>query len=113
MWLRLAGRLGFEPRLAESESAILPLDDLPSAGMGFNTNKPKLAQPLNQVRNCLIRLARLCWVLLWAAAAALKSTSLRRMLGRGGAGGGATGRTTGATATAATSSAATPVSSIA
>jgi hypothetical protein len=26
---RLAGRLGFEPRLAESESAVLPLDDLP------------------------------------------------------------------------------------
>jgi hypothetical protein len=28
----LAGGLGFEPRLAESESAVLPLDDPPSAG---------------------------------------------------------------------------------
>lgn len=27
----MAGRLGFEPRRAESESAILPLDDLPIA----------------------------------------------------------------------------------
>ena len=27
---RLAGELGFEPRLAESESAVLPLDDPPS-----------------------------------------------------------------------------------
>ena len=26
---RLAGGLGFEPRLAESESAVLPLDDPP------------------------------------------------------------------------------------
>ncbi len=29
---RLAGGLGFEPRLAESESAVLPLDDPPPAG---------------------------------------------------------------------------------
>src|SRR6516225_504595 len=29
---RLAGGLGLEPRLAESESAVLPLDDPPSAG---------------------------------------------------------------------------------
>src|SRR5580700_372115 len=28
---QLAGGLGFEPRLAESESAVLPLDDPPSA----------------------------------------------------------------------------------
>ena len=27
----LAGGLGFEPRLAESESAVLPLDDSPPA----------------------------------------------------------------------------------
>ena len=27
--IRLAGGLGFEPRLAESESAVLPLDDPP------------------------------------------------------------------------------------
>ena len=27
----MAGGLGFEPRLAESESAVLPLDDPPSA----------------------------------------------------------------------------------
>ena len=26
---RMAGELGFEPRLAESESAVLPLDDPP------------------------------------------------------------------------------------
>ena len=31
----LAGGLGFEPRLTESESVVLPLDDPPSgAGMG-------------------------------------------------------------------------------
>ena len=29
--VQLAGGLGFEPRLAESESAVLPLDDPPSA----------------------------------------------------------------------------------
>ena len=28
--LEMAGGLGFEPRLAESESAVLPLDDPPS-----------------------------------------------------------------------------------
>src|SRR5205814_6523730 len=28
---QMAGGLGFEPRLAESESAVLPLDDPPSA----------------------------------------------------------------------------------
>jgi hypothetical protein len=28
-WIWLAGELGFEPRLAESESAVLPLDDSP------------------------------------------------------------------------------------
>ena len=31
--LLLAGRLGFEPRLAESESAVLPLDDPPAGGV--------------------------------------------------------------------------------
>ena len=30
----LAGGLGFEPRLAESESAVLPLDDPPSSWCG-------------------------------------------------------------------------------
>ena len=30
----LAGGLGFEPRLTESESVVLPLDDPPSAGAG-------------------------------------------------------------------------------
>ena len=29
---RLAGGLGFEPRQAESESAVLPLDDPPKSG---------------------------------------------------------------------------------
>jgi hypothetical protein len=28
-WIEVAGGLGFEPRLAESESAVLPLDDPP------------------------------------------------------------------------------------
>ena len=28
----LAGELGFEPRLTESESAVLPLDDSPLSG---------------------------------------------------------------------------------
>ena len=30
--VKLAGGLGFEPRLAESESAVLPLDDPPRIG---------------------------------------------------------------------------------
>ncbi len=30
----MAGGLGFEPRLAESESAVLPLDDPPVVGTG-------------------------------------------------------------------------------
>jgi hypothetical protein len=34
----LAGGLGFEPRLAESESAVLPLDDPPSRGCADSTN---------------------------------------------------------------------------
>jgi hypothetical protein len=29
LWNKVAGGLGFEPRLAESESAVLPLDDPP------------------------------------------------------------------------------------
>src|SRR5689334_4742787 len=33
----LAGGLGFEPRLAESESAVLPLDDPPAAGGRVST----------------------------------------------------------------------------
>src|SRR5690348_18429121 len=37
--LRLAGGLGFEPRQAESESAVLPLDD-PPAGEGTYSPKP-------------------------------------------------------------------------
>src|SRR5215469_13836794 len=36
---QLVGGLGFEPRQAESESAVLPLDDPPTAGAGF---KPRL-----------------------------------------------------------------------
>ena len=39
---RLAGGLGFEPRLAESESAVLPLDDPPTAGRLIN---PKYLWP--------------------------------------------------------------------
>src|SRR4051812_47837546 len=34
--LNLAGGLGFEPRLAESESAVLPLDDPPMKREHFN-----------------------------------------------------------------------------
>ena len=30
----MAGGLGFEPRLAESESAVLPLDDPPKTELG-------------------------------------------------------------------------------
>jgi hypothetical protein len=30
--IEMAGGLGFEPRLAESESAVLPLDDPPKGG---------------------------------------------------------------------------------
>ncbi len=29
LWVSIAGRLGFEPRLMDSESIVLPLDDLP------------------------------------------------------------------------------------
>ena len=34
----LAGGLGFEPRLAESESAVLPLDDPPEVGRKLNAD---------------------------------------------------------------------------
>ena len=36
LWKELAGGLGFEPRLAESESAVLPLDDPPTKAPGFS-----------------------------------------------------------------------------
>src|SRR5687768_9383346 len=32
--MKLAGRRGFEPRLAGSKPAVLPLDDLPMVGSG-------------------------------------------------------------------------------
>ena len=31
----MAGGLGFEPRLVESESTVLPLDDPPNSGLTF------------------------------------------------------------------------------
>ena len=37
---RLAGGLGFEPRQAESESAVLPLDDPPLPGSSGLRNGP-------------------------------------------------------------------------
>jgi hypothetical protein len=36
----VAGELGFEPRLAESESAVLPLDDSPPSRLGFYAMVP-------------------------------------------------------------------------
>src|SRR5687768_7455475 len=73
---RLAGELGFEPRLAESESAVLPLDDSPSAlgaarGQRLDRRTGRVAQARAVLalkpqkilkiyaRNCLRRLARL------------------------------------------------------
>ncbi len=38
---KMAGELGFEPRLAESESAVLPLDDSPKFSGGLYINCPK------------------------------------------------------------------------
>ena len=35
LFRRLAGGLGFEPRLTESESVVLPLDDLPIVGTSY------------------------------------------------------------------------------
>lgn len=35
---QVAGGLGFEPRLTESESAVLPLDDPPKEKMGDKAN---------------------------------------------------------------------------
>ena len=40
--IKLAGGLGFEPRLAESESAVLPLDD-PPTGTPADADKPSAA----------------------------------------------------------------------
>jgi hypothetical protein len=37
----MAGELGFEPRLAESESAVLPLDDSPKFSAGLYSNCSK------------------------------------------------------------------------
>jgi hypothetical protein len=77
----LAGRLGFEPRRAESESAILPLDDLPMAKWAFNTKSNQSAQPLNHVRNCLIKFAKLSCVLLTFVPSIEAAVSLRNKLG--------------------------------
>ena len=41
----VAGGLGFEPRLAESESAVLPLDDPPSAQGGWAENPARKGRP--------------------------------------------------------------------
>jgi hypothetical protein len=42
----LAGGLGFEPRLAESESAVLPLDDPPTGiGGAFSFGAPEVRPP--------------------------------------------------------------------
>ena len=38
MLLIMAGALGFEPRLTESESAVLPLDDPPNIDNTQNNN---------------------------------------------------------------------------
>ena len=39
---QMAGGLGFEPRLAESESAVLPLDDPPPAGVMAQPQPPHM-----------------------------------------------------------------------
>jgi hypothetical protein len=68
----MAGGLGFEPRLAESESAVLPLDDPPTIDAWLIAGRrsmrkrgvgPQVPVPVHVQfgRNCLIRLARL-WV---------------------------------------------------
>jgi hypothetical protein len=41
----LAGELGFEPRLAESESAVLPLDDSPTKSLIFRRFLAEVLQP--------------------------------------------------------------------
>ncbi len=76
---KLAGGLGFEPRLAESESAVLPLDDPPMrAGLqrvsGWRVDSPGglqvqalvltwvpplvRAELLDEARQALLRLGR-------------------------------------------------------
>ena len=42
----LAGGLGFEPRLAESESAVLPLDDPPKSREKIQEKRGKLKRKL-------------------------------------------------------------------
>ena len=37
--LDVAGELGLEPRLAESESAVLPLDDSPGGPKSFGSDR--------------------------------------------------------------------------
>ena len=46
----MAGELGFEPRLAESESAVLPLDD----------------SPICQAERCKFSKALVYWPMHWA-----------------------------------------------
>src|SRR6516162_9654215 len=72
--LWLAGGLGFEPRLAESESAVLPLDDPPSAGLDrrgigapsdtitrYHTGAPLCRVPGATFRQPSARLCRPVW----------------------------------------------------
>ncbi len=47
----VAGGLGFEPRLAESESDVLPLDDQPNLGTGLYINYLHTRNQLVQRRN--------------------------------------------------------------
>ena len=70
----VAGGLGFEPRLAESESAVLPLDDPPSAGLDrrgigapsdtitrYHTGAPLCRVPGATFRQPSARLCRPVW----------------------------------------------------
>jgi hypothetical protein len=50
---RLVGGLGFEPRLAESESAVLPLDDPPDRHRGGSFAVPRGVGGLIAVGFCL------------------------------------------------------------
>ena len=54
---KLAGGLGFEPRLTESESAVLPLDDPPAARL--MCERPAFGEPLTKHVTQIAALAKL------------------------------------------------------
>ena len=53
---KVVGGLGFEPRLAESESAVLPLDDPPDRHRGGAAPRPVVGRPFSKAGRACIAL---------------------------------------------------------